>query len=89
MAEVPMTSMFFSLMCSSSLSAGAAGAHDPTAALVQAGATDLKSVAGGTLPGSVGIEEDCTLEGSWVGTNKVLPLAGVYSMTLTLTMIST
>ena len=35
-----------------------------------------------------GLEEDCPLTASWAGVAKDLPLAGVYSMKITATMIS-
>lgn len=35
-----------------------------------------------------GIEEDCQITASWSGTTASLPLAGVYSMTITVTMVS-
>lgn len=44
------------------------------------------STAGGL--GTGGIEEDCDITASWVGTTEALPLAGVYSMTVVLTMVS-
>ena len=38
--------------------------------------------------GNSGIIEDCNLTASWGGTAATLPLAGVYSMTITVTMVS-
>lgn len=37
---------------------------------------------------TAGVEEDCSLMASWDGTTSALPLAGKYSMVITLTMIS-
>jgi len=58
--------------------------------LTQAG-VDYKSTRAGALAanGNTGIEEDCQLTASWGGTtNSVLPLAGVFSMTITVTMVA-
>ncbi len=38
--------------------------------------------------GGNGVIEDCHLTASWGGTTASLPLAGVYSMTITVTMVS-
>lgn len=54
--------------------------------LAQNPGTDYKSTLAGAL--TDGIEEDCQIVGNWGGTTAVLPLAGVYSMTITVTMIS-
>ena len=48
--------------------------------------TDIKSVASTALAN--GVEEDCDLLASWRGTNQSLPLAGVYSLNINVTMIS-
>ena len=37
---------------------------------------------------TAGIEEDCELTASWAGTTTILPLAGVYSMTVKIIMTS-
>jgi hypothetical protein len=37
---------------------------------------------------SNGIEEDCTIVANWKGTASTLPLAGVYSMSMTVTMVA-
>lgn len=47
---------------------------------------DIKSAT--TTLTTAGVEEDCPLTASWKGTNVTLPLAGKYSMTYTLTMVS-
>lgn len=51
---------------------------------------DYKSTRAGALAanGNTGIEEDCQLGASWGGTSSNMPLAGVYSMTITVTMIA-
>lgn len=58
--------------------------------LTQAG-TDYKSTIAADLttntPAS-GIEEDCQVAASWHGTTGTLPIAGVYSMTITVTMVA-
>ena len=48
--------------------------------------TDIKSVLSTALVS--GIEEDCDVLGSWTGTAAALPLAGVYSMQVQVTMMS-
>lgn len=53
--------------------------------LTQAG-TDVKSATSASL--TTGIEEDCEILGSWQGTSQALPLAGVYGLTINVTMIS-
>ena len=58
----------------------------PGVALTIAG-TDYKSLAANPLVGS-GIEEDCQLAASWGGTVAALPLAGVFSMSVTVTMVA-
>jgi hypothetical protein len=58
----------------------------PGVALTIAGA-DYKSVAANPLVGN-GIEEDCQLAASWGGTAATLPLAGVFSMSVTVTMVA-
>jgi hypothetical protein len=35
-----------------------------------------------------GVEEDCQIAASWTGTATTLPLAGVYAMTVTVTMVA-
>lgn len=58
--------------------------------LTQAG-VDYKSTIAADLTTNVpvsGIEEDCQLAASWGGTTSALPLAGVYSMSITVTMVS-
>jgi hypothetical protein len=50
------------------------------------GGTDVKSALSAAL--TSGIEEDCDLYASWTGTNQTLPLAGVYSLNITVTMVS-
>lgn len=60
-------------------------------ALVAAPGTDYASTAAGDLVGSnggVGIEEDCSLVASWTGTASTLPLAGIVTVTITVTMIA-
>ncbi len=53
--------------------------------LLSAG-TDVKSAASAAL--TAGVEEDCSLTASWAGTTVSLPLAGKYSMVITVTMVS-
>jgi hypothetical protein len=48
--------------------------------------TDVKSATANSL--TTGIEEDCEILASWRGTNQSLPLAGVYSLTVNITMVS-
>lgn len=48
--------------------------------------TDIKSATAAALTN--GIEEDCDLLASWTGSSATLPLAGKYSMTITVTMVS-
>ncbi len=50
-------------------------------------ATDIKDSAT-TTSLTNGVEEDCKLTAKWGGTTSSLPLAGVYSMTITFTMTS-
>ncbi|MGZ3746019.1 MAG: hypothetical protein ACXWRE_01710 [Pseudobdellovibrionaceae bacterium] len=54
--------------------------------VLTAAGTDVKSVASTALV--TGVEEDCDLFASWRGTNRSLPLAGVYSLNISVTMIS-
>lgn len=54
--------------------------------LTQAG-TAVQSVASGTLTTS-GIEEDCTLFATYQGTTANLPMGGLYTMDLYITMIA-
>lgn len=59
-------------------------------ALTNAG-TDYKSTIAASLITNVpvgGIEEDCQLTATWGGTTANLPLAGVYSMSIVITMVS-
>lgn len=49
--------------------------------------TDYKGTAANPLVGS-GIQEDCQLAASWGGTAAALPLAGVFSMSVTVTMVA-
>ncbi len=48
---------------------------------------DVKSPLAANLV-TTGIEEDCEILASWQGTTATLPLAGVYKMAVTITMIS-
>jgi hypothetical protein len=54
--------------------------------ILTAAGTDVKSIASTTL--ATGIEEDCDLNATWRGTNQALPLAGVYSLNINVTMVS-
>lgn len=54
-------------------------------ALTNAG-TDIKSVFSTAL--TQGLEEDCELRASWDGTTAAFPLAGIYSLSITVTMVS-
>ena len=58
----------------------------PGVVLTVAG-VDYKSLAANPLVGS-GIEEDCQLAANWGGTAASLPLAGVFSMSITVTMVA-
>ena len=49
-------------------------------------ATNFASATAGAL--TTGIEEDCQLSASWGGTSSTLPLAGVYSMGIIVTMVA-
>ena len=53
--------------------------------MVPAG-TDVKSAGSAAL--TAGVEEDCSLTASWAGTTASLPLAGKYSVVITVTMVS-
>lgn len=57
-----------------------------TAFTLTAAGTDIKSAAAAAL--TAGVEEDCSLTASWDGTTSTLPLAGKYSMVITVTMVS-
>lgn len=60
-------------------------------ALVAAPGTDYSTLAAQNLianNGGVGIEEDCSLVASWTGTASTLPLAGIVTVTITVTMIA-
>lgn len=48
---------------------------------------DVKSALAAALT-TTGIEEDCEVYASWQGTSAKLPLAGVYSLSITVTMVS-
>lgn len=50
-------------------------------------AADHKSVLAGALV-ATGIEEDCPLSASWVGTASALPLAGIVTLNITVTMVA-
>jgi hypothetical protein len=54
--------------------------------VLTAAGTDVKSALSAALV--TGIEEDCDITASWVGTSSKLPLAGIYSMTVNVTMTS-
>lgn len=54
--------------------------------LLTAAGTDVKSPLAAALV--AGIEEDCEVFASWRGTNQSLPLAGVYALNITVTMVS-
>lgn len=49
--------------------------------------TDVKSPLAANLV-TTGIEEDCEVLASWQGTAAAIPLAGVYKLSVTITMIS-
>jgi hypothetical protein len=57
-----------------------------SAFVLTAGGTDVKSAASSAL--TTGVEEDCDLSASWKGTNQALPLAGVYTLNINVTMVS-
>jgi hypothetical protein len=54
--------------------------------LTQAG-TDVKSVASTTLT-TQGVEEDCQVTATYTGTNTSLPMAGLFTLNILVTMIS-
>lgn len=54
--------------------------------LLVAAGTDVKSALSAAL--TAGIQEDCSVTASWAGTTATLPLAGKYSMVITVTMVS-
>lgn len=63
----------------------------PAGVTLTSGGTDYKSTIANDLTTNVpvgGIEEDCQLAASWGGTTSTLPLAGVYSMSITVTMVA-
>lgn len=71
-----------------SVKAGCASA-DPAynaAFVLTAGGTDIKSAGSAAL--TQGVEEDCEVLASWKGTNVSLPLAGVYTLNINVTMVS-
>lgn len=72
------TPMSYKMECTSAI------ATATTAAEAGAG-KDIKSAAS-ALTGGVGIEEDCLLSGSWVGTSSALPLSGYYTMKISVTL---
>ena len=51
-----------------------------------AGGVDIHSAGSAAL--TTGVEEDCDLLASWRGTNQALPLAGVYTLNINITMTS-
>lgn len=61
-------------------------------ALTNGGGVDYGSATSKDLtttgPPISGIEEDCQIAASWTGTTSTLPLAGVYAMTVTVTMVA-
>jgi hypothetical protein len=82
---VPLgTDMTYTVTCGS---VGASGTG-LTAVNLGAGATNINAAAA-NVETTNGFEEDCPLTASWVGTAGVLPVAGSYSMTITITMTST
>ena len=71
-----------------SVSAGCssvAPAYNSPFVLTSAG-TDIKSALSTAL--TTGIEEDCDVLASWKGTSQTLPLAGVYTLNISVTMVS-
>ncbi len=63
----------------------------PAGVVLTPAGTDYKSSVAADLTTNVpvgGIEEDCQLGASWTGTSTSLPLAGVYSMSITVTMVA-
>jgi hypothetical protein len=82
---VPLaTPMSYTITCGS---VGASGTG-LTAVNLGAGATNVNAAAANVVTTN-GFEEDCPLSASWVGTAAQLPVAGTYSMTITVTMTST
>lgn len=78
---VPLsTPMTYVVNCNSAV-------NTPTTATEIAAGADIKSVATG-LSNGYGIEEDCLLTSSWVGTSLQLPVAGIYSEIITITLSS-
>lgn len=70
-------------------SSGCVAVHDTyeSSFTLTAAGTDVKSATAAGLTTS-GIDETCSLYGSWSGTTASLPLSGTYSMSITITMIS-
>lgn len=62
-----------------------------TPANLGSGAFDIKTTAAGFFGAGFtqGIEEECQITASWVGTNTAIPLAGRYSMVLSVIITST
>ncbi len=54
--------------------------------VLTAGGTDVKSAGSTALV--AGVEEDCDVLASWRGSNVAIPLAGVYSLNINVTMVS-
>lgn len=72
------TPMSYKMACTSAVET------DTTATEAGAG-KDIKSAAA-ALSGGVGIEEDCLLSASWVGTSSAIPLSGYYTMKISATL---
>lgn len=78
---VPLsTPMSYVVTCASAVSS-------PTTATEIAAGADIKSLATG-LSNGYGIEEDCILTSSWVGTSLHLPVAGIYTEIIIITLSS-
>src|SRR5258708_38137917 len=57
-------------------------AANNTPFLLTAGGADIKSAAAASL--TAGVEEDCSLTATWSGSTATLPLAGKYSLVITI-----
>lgn len=73
--------------CSAHSGALAGNIDFPGGMTLSIAGSDQKSPAAGALVGN-GIETECQLVASWGGTASTLPLGGVFSMNITITMVS-
>lgn len=83
------TAMSLSVTGCTTVDAAAGAAITP--ANLGAGTWDIKTTVAGFFGAgfTAGLEEECSVTASWVGTATAIPLAGKYSMTVTVVMTST